>query len=96
MDASKKVRIGLPDRKAVATAFGEVLRSARTRMERVSQEELAEMAEMDRTYASLLERGLRTPTLFIVIRVALALGSEPAKIVEEVVARLEMPKGTKS
>jgi len=95
MDPSKKAQISLPDRKAVATAFGEVLRSARTQIERVSQEELAEMAEMNRTYPSLLERGLRTPTLFIVIRVALALGSEPTKIVEEVMARLEMASGTK-
>ena len=95
MDASTEPRIILPTRKAVATAFGEVLRLARTQVARISQEELAEMAVMNRTYPSLLERGLRTPTLFVVIRVALALGSEPTKIVEEVMASLKRGSGTK-
>jgi len=88
MDASMEPQIILPTRNAVATVFGEVLRSARTQMGGVSQEELAEMADIDRTYPSLLERGLRTPTLFIVIRIALALGSRPGDVVDNVMARL--------
>jgi transcriptional regulator with XRE-family HTH domain len=39
----------------------------------MSQEELAGEAEFDRTYPSLLERGLRTPTLAAVFALAKAL-----------------------
>ena len=88
MDASMEPQIIVATRKAVGKAFGEVLRSARTQIIGVSQEELAEMAGIDGTYASLLERGLRTPTLFIVIRIALALGSRPGDVVDNVMARL--------
>jgi len=75
-------------RKSVATAFGQVLHAARTQTAGLSQEELAGEADIDRTYPSLLERGLRSPTLFTVIRIALALGARPAKIVDDVMARL--------
>jgi ribosome-binding protein aMBF1 (putative translation factor) len=52
---------GAFDRRQVARAFGAVLKNARSQ-QGLSQEALCEGADMDRTYPSLLERGLRTPT----------------------------------
>lgn len=60
-------------RSGVAVAFGRTLRSAR-RTAQLSQEELGYQAHIDRTYPSLLERGLRTPTLTTVLDVAAACG----------------------
>jgi transcriptional regulator with XRE-family HTH domain len=54
----------------------------------ISQEELAEAADIDRTYPSLLERGLRQPTLAVLIAVAYALEIDPALLVTMTVARL--------
>jgi len=43
---------------------------------------------MDYTYPSLLERGLRTPSLSVVIEIGRVLGIEPAQLVSETLARL--------
>ena len=75
------------DRHQVARAFGAVLKSARTR-KGLSQIALCDAANMDYTYPSLLERGLRTPSLLVVIEIARALGVEPAELVVETLARL--------
>jgi transcriptional regulator with XRE-family HTH domain len=71
----------------VARAFGAILRIARSDAG-ISQEMLAERADIDRTYPSLLERGLRQPTLGRVIEIAQALGVEPVTLVTMTVARL--------
>jgi DNA-binding XRE family transcriptional regulator len=78
-------------RREVAVAFGDVLRAARAQLKGLSQEDLADMADMDRTYPSLLERGLRTPSLVTVIHVARALGKRPGIMVDDVVVRLGPP-----
>ena len=41
---------------------------------RLSQEDLADRAELDRTYVSGIERGRRNPTLKVLQRLADALG----------------------
>ncbi|HEY2402671.1 MAG TPA: helix-turn-helix transcriptional regulator [Steroidobacteraceae bacterium] len=69
-------------RQKVAVAFGRVLREAR-KAKGLSQEELAGEAEFDRTYPSLLERGLRTPTLTVVIQLAKVLGVTAAWLVNK-------------
>lgn len=58
---------------AILTAFGERLRAVRGRME-ISQETLADLANLDRTYISLLERGKRNPSLTCVATLARAMG----------------------
>ena len=75
------------DRDRVAHAFGAILRAARLAAG-VTQEVLAERADCDRTFPSLLERGLRTPTLPVPIDIAHALGVEPAALVSETLKRL--------
>ena len=59
-------------RSRVALAFGETLKLARRRRG-LSQEQLATVCNIDRTYTSLLERGLRTPSLSILLDLAAAL-----------------------
>jgi ribosome-binding protein aMBF1 (putative translation factor) len=75
------------ERRRVARAFGAVLKHARNR-QGLSQEALSEGANIDRTYPSLLERGLRTPTLAVVIEIAQALGVEPAQLLSDTLERL--------
>jgi transcriptional regulator with XRE-family HTH domain len=75
------------NRRRVAVAFGAILREARDRSG-VLQEQLAEGAEMDRTYPSLLERGRRQPTLCVLLNLAAALEVEPGLLVTMTVARL--------
>lgn len=40
----------------------------------ISQEDLADLADIDRTYVSGIERGVRNPTIVIVAKCAKALG----------------------
>ena len=65
----------------VARAFGRVLRAARI-AHGLSQEALAERADLSRTYPSLLERGLREPTLCVFFRLCTALRQPPAALLE--------------
>jgi transcriptional regulator with XRE-family HTH domain len=60
--------------------FAQNLREQRHRAN-LSQEELAHLAELDRTAISLLERGLRMPRLDTIVKLsrALRLGS-PAEL----------------
>jgi transcriptional regulator with XRE-family HTH domain len=60
--------------------FGDVLREAR-QAANITQEELAFRADLHRTYISLLERGLRSPTLESLFRICEALGEEPESLV---------------
>jgi transcriptional regulator with XRE-family HTH domain len=70
-------------RQKVAMAFGRVLRELR-HARGLSQEQLAALGDFDRTYPSLLERGLRTPTLSVVFRIADVLGIAPSALVAKV------------
>lgn len=64
----------------VAVAFGRVLRE--TRLQKgISQDSLASLCEFDRTYPSLLERGLRSPTLAMIFRLSEALDINPSLLV---------------
>lgn len=66
----------------IARAFGLALRAAR--VERgISQDELSELCDTDRTYPSMLERGLRAPTLTMVFRIANALEIEPTVLIAD-------------
>jgi transcriptional regulator with XRE-family HTH domain len=69
---------------SVAAAFGRVLRDIREKSG-LSQETLAGIADIDRTYVSLLERGLRQPTLDTLFRLSQALDISPATMVSRTV-----------
>ena len=68
-----------------ARAFGRALKAAR--MERgLTQEDLAERGNFDRTYPSLLERGRRSPTFFVILQLAHALRMEPVVLFAAAIA----------
>jgi len=64
-------------------AFGEVLRQIRTGRE-LSQEELGEVCQSERTFISMLERGLVSPTLRTIVKIAKGLGLAPSEVVRKV------------
>lgn len=46
----------------------------------LSQEELANIADIERTYVSLLERRLNSPTIDMLAKLANAIGIEPHEL----------------
>lgn len=71
----------------VVEIFGKVLRESRE-SKQISQEKLAEYCELDRTYISLLERGLRQPTITTIFKLAQALQVKPSELVAKVETQL--------
>ncbi len=63
--------------------FGAVLRTRRMALA-FSQEELAFRADVDRTFVSMLERGLRMPSLGTILALAEALDMSGAQLVQMV------------
>jgi len=74
-------------------AFGIVLRNLRNE-KAISQEKLALEANLARTYVSLLERGLRQPSLTTILNIAAVLGTPPPRILELVVETLKPYQNT--
>ena len=64
------------------SAIGRILRAKRESLG-ISQEALAERAGVDRSYVSILERGLKSPTLATLEKICKALGTLPERIIEE-------------
>ena len=62
--------------------FGTILRQFR-KDKSLSQTKLANLAELDRTYISLLERGLRVPSLSVLFKISKALDVLPSSIIIE-------------
>lgn len=70
--------------------FGQVLKTIRKK-QKMSQEKLAFQSNLDRTYISMLERGVHQPTLNTLLSLAEALNmkaSELVEIVEGEIAKL--------
>jgi len=61
----------------IEKAFGEVLKRERNNKS-FSQEELAHLSDLDRTYISMLERGKRQPSLKTIFMLASALNTLPS------------------
>jgi transcriptional regulator with XRE-family HTH domain len=64
----------------ISTVFGQVLREQRISRD-LSQEELALAADVDRTFVSQMERGIRQPTITTLIKLAGALGIQPSTLI---------------
>jgi transcriptional regulator with XRE-family HTH domain len=69
------------ERDPVLRSFGQNVAKHR-RAKAFSQEVLAEKANLDRTYLSDIERGVRNPGVKNVVRLARALGITAAKLME--------------
>jgi transcriptional regulator with XRE-family HTH domain len=68
----------------IPTLFGQVLREQRN-ARGISQEALALSADVDRTFVSQMERGIRQPTLTTLCKLSEALEIAPSTLV----ARME-------
>ena len=67
----------------IPTVFGRVLREQRS-ARGLSQEALALSANVDRTFVSQMERGIRQPTLTTLCKLSDALGIQPSTLVARV------------
>lgn len=70
---------------SVLAALGKNVRNAREKKE-LTQEKLAEIADLDPTYVSGIERGLRNPGIKNVAKIAKALGITTSELCKGVVA----------
>ena len=64
----------------LAKRFGKALVELRNKRE-MTQQELAFECQLDRTYISLLERGLRQPSLGTIFGISGALEIRPSKLI---------------
>ena len=64
-------------------AFGRVLRNYRNKI-KYSQERLSSESGLDRTYISLLERGLRQPSLTSMLNIAKAVKISPVEMMTKI------------
>lgn len=69
--------------KKLEKVFGDVMRDLRKKRG-FSQEELGFETGYHRTYISLLERGLRSPTLTTIFQLSTALEVKPSEIIRQV------------
>jgi transcriptional regulator with XRE-family HTH domain len=81
-----------PSRHRAALAFGAVLREVR-QARGLTQEAVADLSGLDRTYPSLLERGMRTPTLVAILQIADALRVPPETLIADTCDRLRNTAG---
>jgi transcriptional regulator with XRE-family HTH domain len=73
----------MSDREPILKKFGQNVRRKREAY-RISQESLAEIADLDRTYVGGIERGERNPTIISAVRIAKALRVRLADLCEEI------------
>jgi len=71
----------MPTKSQVCLSFGRTVRHLRHSLG-LSQECLADRANIHRTYIGGIERGERNPTLTMIVRLAEALRVPPAKLLE--------------
>jgi len=67
--------------------YGKTLKDIRAQ-KGISQQELAFMTELDRTYISMLERNLRQPSLETVFKISAALGLKASEFIRLIEARI--------
>jgi transcriptional regulator with XRE-family HTH domain len=73
----------MPKRDPTLRSLGQSIAKHR-RAKNLTQEALAEKADLDRTYLSDVERGVRNPGIRNVVLIAKALGITPSKLLEGV------------
>ncbi|EMX0221670.1 helix-turn-helix transcriptional regulator [Vibrio fluvialis] len=68
---------------SILLTFGKKVQELRLEQS-LSQEKLAEIAELDRTYISSIERGQRNVSILNIVKIALALGTTASLLLEGV------------
>jgi transcriptional regulator with XRE-family HTH domain len=69
--------------KTAEVLFGEEVKKARSSLG-LSQEDLAHKADLHSSYVSKLERGLKSPSLRVILQLAHALNTAPDELVRAV------------
>lgn len=69
-------------RKTILKKFGQAVRRER-RKKRLSQEEFAVIADLDRSYMGAIERGEQNPSLWTIARLANALDIAISDLMED-------------
>lgn len=59
--------------------FGKILQEER-KTKKISQEKLAKLTGLDRTFISLIENGKRSPTFTTILKICSALEIEPSEL----------------
>lgn len=67
--------------------FGAIVRKRRTE-QGISQESLANLAGLHRTYISMLERGIRNPSLTVILQLAEALNTMASTLMADLEANV--------
>jgi len=73
-----------------SAVFNQIVRQRRL-AQGLSQERLSELAEVDRTYVGLLERGKRSPGLDVAKRIATGLDVSLAELIAETERAWDLP-----
>lgn len=73
----------MSSRQRSLTCFGQTVRKLRG-VSGFTQERLADKADVDPTYISGIERGVRNPTLLILVRLAKALGVPLSELCKDI------------
>ena len=72
---------------APALAFGEAIRQRRFELE-LSQEQLGNLAQVERSHMGKIERGQHMPNLALILRLAVALSTTPGTLVDLAASKL--------
>jgi transcriptional regulator with XRE-family HTH domain len=72
----------------IEEAFGETIRELR-KTNKISQEKLAEVSNLDRSFISLLECGHKQPSLITIFQLAEAFNLSASKILALVEAKIK-------
>jgi transcriptional regulator with XRE-family HTH domain len=75
----------MPKHDPILRSLGQSIAKHR-RAQELTQDALAEKADLDRTYLSDIERGVRNPGIRNVVLIAKALGITPSRLLEGVEA----------
>jgi transcriptional regulator with XRE-family HTH domain len=73
----------MSERESYLKIFGQNLRKTR-QAKSLTQEKLADLAELDTTYISGLERGVRNPSLLSIIKIARACSVAPKELLDKI------------
>ena len=72
----------------IEEAFGEVIRNLRKRSN-ISQEKLADVSKLDRSFISLIECGHKQPSLITIFQIAKAFDISASKLMSLVEGKLK-------
>ena len=65
----------------IRKATGETVRELRT-SKNISQEKLAELSSLDRSFVSEIENGIKTASITTIFKLCLALETKPSQLME--------------